>query len=118
MNLPDHAPSSLQESDIVHTLLPKAIEILQKDFELSNIACNLSPTDDVFALREQLIPVIEKTNGPGSEAFYRLLYRVDIPESKVAEALQVASDQPIMSRISEMLIIRALQKAWYRSKFA
>lgn len=118
MNLPDRAPSSLQENDIVQALLPKAIEILQKDFELSNIACNLSRVDDVYALRDQIIPLVEFTGGPGSEAFYRLLYRVDIPESKVAEVLQSASDQPIMSRISEMLIIRALQKAWYRAKFA
>lgn len=118
MNLPNHAPSSLHETDLVNALLPQAVRTLQNDFTLSNIDCDLTDfTGDVFALRERLIPLITATNGPGSEAFYRLLYRVDIPESQVSEALKNAGDAPIMPIISELLIIRALQKAYYRLKF-
>lgn len=116
--LPDKVPSSLQESDVVAELLPKAVAILQNDFQLSNIDCSLENFQgDVFQLRGTLIPVVEKTGGPGSEAFYRLLYRVDIPESKVAEVLSTDDGRPVMEKISELLIIRALQKAWYRAKF-
>ena len=118
MNLPSRAPTSLHETDLVNTLLPQAVRTLQNDFTLSNIDCDLTDfTGDVFALRERLIPIISSTNGPGSEAFYRLLYRVDVPESQVAEAIQKAGDEPIMRIISELLIIRALQKAYYRLKF-
>lgn len=116
--LPDHAPSSLHETDVVNALLPTAIRILQNDFHLSNLECYLHDFQgDVFHLRNSLVPVLERTGGPGSEAFYRLLYRVDIPEAQVAEALANGGDTPIMVIISELLIIRALQKAYYRTKF-
>lgn len=117
--LPGKIPSSLQETDVVAELLPKAIEILQNDFHLSGIECYLiNFQGDVFHLRDSLIPVINRTGGPGSETFYRLLYRVDIPEAKVAEVLSNDDGRPVMEKISELLIIRALQKAWYRAKFA
>lgn len=117
MHLPEKIPTSLDHPDLLASLLPQTISILQRDFELSNIHCKLSESRDVFRLRDELIPIVEKTGGPGSEIFFRLLYRVDIPESRVHELLQNPSDQPIMARISEMLIIRALQKAWYRAKY-
>lgn len=118
MNLPQHAPSSLSQADEIQALIPSATRILQKDFELSNITCNLSAFEgNVYQLRDALVPVVEQTGGPGSEAFYRLMYRIDIPEKRVAEVLQAATDQPLMSRIAEMVVIRALQKAWYRLKF-
>jgi hypothetical protein len=117
LNLPSRAPTSLHETDLVNALLPQAVRTLHNDFTLSNIDCDLSDfSGDVFALRERLIPVLT-ANGPGSQAFYQLLYRVDIPESQIAEAIQKAADQPIIPIISELLIIRALQKAYYRLKF-
>jgi hypothetical protein len=118
MNLPDHAPASLHESDVVAQLLPTAIQILQNDFHLSGIECYLiNFQGDVFHLRTSIAPLVERTGGPGSETFYRLLYRVDIPESNVTEALLKNGDTPISVIISELLIIRALQKAYYRLKF-
>lgn len=118
MNLPNHAPSSLHETDVIKHLLPTAIQILQNDFHLSGIECYLSNFQgDVFHLRDSIAPLINRTGGPGSEVFYRLLYRVDIPESKVAEALSNGGDVPIPVVISELLVIRALQKAYYRLKF-
>lgn len=118
MNLPEHAPASLHETDIVNQLLPMALQILQNDFHLSGLECYLiNFQGDVFHLRNSLVPVIERTGGPGSEAFYRLMYRVDIPESQLAEALSKGGDRPTMVIISELLIIRALQKAYFRVKF-
>lgn len=116
--LPDKVPSSLQDSELVTQLLPKAIAILQNDFQLSNIECDLTDFHgDVFQLRDVVAGAVEKTGGPGSETFYRLMYRVDIPETKVAGVLNSDDTQPVMVKISELLIIRALQKAWYRAKF-
>ena len=116
--LPDHAPNSLYESEVVQQLLPAAIRILQNDFHLSGIECNLSSFQgDVFHLRDFIVPLVHRTGGPGSEAFYRLLYRVDIPEAKVGDALATSGETAIPIIISELLIIRALQKAYYRLKF-
>jgi len=119
MSLPEKPPASLTESELVTQLLPAAIEILQNDFLLSAIDFQITGKfiGDVFDLKEFIRPAIDATNGPGSEAFYRLLYRVDIPEQKVREALNSAPDEPISAVISELLIIRALQKAWFRANF-
>jgi hypothetical protein len=114
-----HAPTSLYETEVVNQLLPSAVRILENDFQLSNLECDLSGFQgDVFHLRDLLARVLEQTGGPGSEAFYRLLYRVDIPESQVAEALPGGGETPILVVISELLIIRALQKAYFRIKFS
>ncbi len=118
MNLPNHAPSSLHETDVIKQLLPSAIQILQNDFLLSGLECSLDNFQgDVFLLRDSIVPCVNRTGGPGSEAFYRLLYRVDIPETKVAEALSTEGNTPVAVIISELLVIRALQKAYYRLKF-
>lgn len=118
-NLPEKAPGSLADTDVINELLPSAISILENDFLLSGIDFVISGKfiGDVFDLKEFIRPAVEATGGPGSEAFYRLLYRVDIPEEKIREALNSANDQPISAVISELLIIRALQKAFFRLKF-
>jgi hypothetical protein len=117
VNLPAHAPTSLHETDVIQHLLPTAIQILQNDFLLSGVECYLNNFQgDVFHLRDSIVPLINRTGGPGSEAFYRLMYRVDIPESQVAEALSSGGETPIPVIISELLVIRALQKAYYRLK--
>ncbi len=118
-NLPELPPLALADSDVINALLPSAISILENDFRLSGIEYVISGKfiGDVFDLKEFIRPAIESTGGPGSEAFYRLLYRVDIPEEKVRVALNTSSDQPISAVISELLIIRALQKAYFRLKF-
>ena len=117
--LPDKPPGSLQEKDLVALLLQDAISILQNDF----ILCGLDVSwidqniQDVFELKSLMRPVVERTGGPGSEVFYRLLYRVDIPEEKISDALISSADKDISSVISEMIIIRALQKSYYRMKY-
>jgi hypothetical protein len=117
--LPDKPPGTLDHSELVNTLLPSAISILENDLRLSGIDFQITGKfiGDVFDLKDFISPAVNATGGPGSEAFYRLLYRVDIPEEKVRIALNTASEQPISAVISELLIIRALQKAYYRLKF-
>ncbi|MCX6310632.1 MAG: hypothetical protein NT084_03255 [Bacteroidetes bacterium] len=46
-----------------------------------------------------------------------MLYRADIPETKVNALLQEEAKVPFEIRIAELLIIRALQKAFYRRKY-
>lgn len=117
--LPDVPPNSLQQSDLVNSLLPEAIQLLENDFNTSGLHLELQGKifGDVFDLRELLAKEIIKTGGPGSEQLYRLLYRADIQESKVKELLQEEVKEPFEMRIAELLIIRALQKAFFRRKY-
>ncbi|MEO5643514.1 MAG: hypothetical protein ABIQ40_05645 [Bacteroidia bacterium] len=119
MNLPENPPSSIAENDLVDFLLPDAILLLEKDFLNSGMELKISGVifGDVFDLRELIAKEISKTGGPASEQFYRLLYRVDIPEIKVKEILNEAPGTPFEIRIAELIIIRALQKAFFRKKY-
>jgi hypothetical protein len=117
--LPERGPDSLVENELVQFLLPDAVALLENDFLTSGIELNISGKifGDVFDLRELLAKAIAKTGGPASEQFYRLLYRVDIPETKIKALLQEEVGEPFELRVAELLIVRALQKAFYRKKY-
>lgn len=118
-NLPDKPPSSLAESELVNLLLPDAVGILENDFLTSGIDIKISGKifGDVFDLRELIAKAVSKTGGPSAEQFYRLLYRVDIPESKIKALLNEEVGEPFEIRVAELLIVRALQKAFSRRKY-
>ena len=117
--LPEKPPASIKESELVDFLLADAIQLLENDFLTSGIDLKIAGKifGDAFDLRELLAKEIIKTGGPSSEQFYRLLYRVDIPEAKVKELLDEEIGLPFEIRVAELLIIRALQKAYFRKKF-
>jgi hypothetical protein len=117
--LPENAPLSLSETDLVGFLLPDAVIILENDFRTSGMELNIAGKifGDVYDLRDVVVKKIIETGGPGSEPFYRLLYRIDIPETKVKELLHSPAGKPFEELIAETIIIRELQKAFYRKKF-
>lgn len=118
--LPEKPPSSIAENELVAFLLPDAVKLLENDFLTSGIELKISGKifGDVFDLRELLAKEIAKTGGPASEQFYRLLYRADIPEMKIKTLLQEGPNEPFEIRVAELLIVRALQKAYYRKKYS
>jgi hypothetical protein len=117
--LPERGPDSLIESELVNFLLPEAVALLENDFLTSGIELKISGKifGDVFDLRELLAKELAKTGGPASEQFYRLLYRVDIPETKIKALLNEEVGEPFEIRVAELLIVRALQKAFFRRKY-
>jgi hypothetical protein len=116
----DVPPNSLEQNDIVNLLLPDAIKILENDFITSGMELSISGKifGDVFDLRDLIAKEIMKTGGPLSEQFYRLMYRADIPEAKVKELLNEEITASFETRIAELLIIRCLQKAFFRKKYS
>ena len=117
--LPEHAPLSLTDIELVNFLLPDAVQLLENDFRTSGLELKLSGKifGDIYDLRDLLVKEIAKTGGPGSEQFYRLLYRVDIPETRIKELWNTEAGKSFEELIAEAIIIRELQKAFYRKKF-
>jgi hypothetical protein len=115
MNLPE----SLQQNDEVSELLPEAVMLLENDFRTAGIDAVLAGRifGDIFDLRDEIATLVKKTGGLGAESFYHLLYRADIPESQTRKALSAPSALSFEETIAELLIIRALQRAYYRKKF-
>jgi hypothetical protein len=112
-------PTVFESSDIVLQLLPEALKILGNDFRTSGLDWD-SDMERIVTLddtRDRLAAWLNKKAKTGSEEFYRLLYRVDLPENRVHRMLREHADRNSDELISEMLIIRALQKAYFRANF-
>lgn len=112
-------PTKFEASDLVLQLLPQALKILGNDFRTSGLEWD-SDLERIVTLedtRDRLVSWLCKHAKTGSEQFYRLLYRVDLPENRVHRTLQEQTDRNGDELISEMLIIRALQKAYFRANF-
>ena len=112
-------PTTFESSDLVLQLLPQALKILGNDFRTSGLDWD-SDLERVVTLddtRDRLAVWLNKHAKTGSEQFYRLLYRVDLPENRVHLMLREHADRNSDELISEMLIIRALQKAYFRANF-
>lgn len=113
-NLPFHLGVPLHNTDLVTQLLPEVILQLEKDAGIVGISLELSPfmLEDVFVLRDQLGEILETNHNLRWNNIVPLLYRVDIPENIIKMLNQ---QTPISGKkIAELLIIRTLQKVWYR----
>lgn len=119
LNLPDKPPLALEEAQSFGLLLTKAYALLQSDFNMSGIETEwpVSFGENVFELRKIVADRIASSGGPTIEAFYRLLYRADIRETELKKALNDSANSDFITSISEFLIIRALQRAYYREKY-
>jgi hypothetical protein len=119
LNLPDKPPLTLDEVHHFGQLLPQAYTLLQSDFNMSGIETEwpVSFGESVFELRKIVADKIASSGGPTTEAFYRLLYRADIRETELKKALNNSVNIDFITSISEILIIRALQRAYYREKY-
>lgn len=117
--LPERPPQELEQSDLVAFLLPEALKLLENDFSTSGLELRLSGKiiGDIFDLRDLIAPLIDQLGGPGDERFYRLMYRADIPESRIRDVLSSGPEKPFSEKVAELLIIRALQKAFFSLKY-
>lgn len=112
-------PTLFESSDSVLQLLPEALKILGNDFRSSGLDWD-SDLECIVTLedtRDRLVTWLNKQAPIGSEPFYRLLYRVDLSENQVHNKLREHHNRSNPELISEMLIIRALQKAYFRANF-
>jgi hypothetical protein len=104
-------PDKIENSDLVKELLPEAVQLLTKDL----IQCGFRSTDcafsdqDVFELRAELESVLLRYN---QETIFNLLYRVDVSENKLKNNTEI----PFGLQAAELIIIRELQKAYWRKK--
>ncbi|MGL4598378.1 MAG: hypothetical protein ACRCYO_12675 [Bacteroidia bacterium] len=108
----------LVRSEIM-ALIPAAAQQIATDFNRAGIL--LVPTaidlETPENLRAAIAQSLETSGGITNESFFQLLYLSDIPESRVQE-IDTSNHTEFQLRIAEIIIIRALQKVWFRKKYA
>jgi len=86
----------------------EAVTALKNEWELS-LPESVSEEDLLQRLADKIVRVIEQ----GPEAFFQLMYRLDIPEKKLNASLHEAD---IAKRVAQLVFERQLQKIQSRQQ--
>jgi len=97
-------------------LLPKLIEQLNKDFQLSNIDESFDLNTSINQLMTFLNSVLKKLIQFNYEDYLNLLYRIDVPEKELATIKGSNLDENIEG-VTFLIFKREFQKVWFKSKF-
>lgn len=114
-NFPLHLGKPITEEPQLAALLPEAVTQLARDFDTAGIEQQFAAAQfsDVFAFRDAV--EAELLRPQTAAQLPQLLYRADVPE-QYASAAFGAETAPHRT-VAELLVIRALQKVWFRKNF-
>ncbi|WP_420385675.1 hypothetical protein [Roseivirga sp.] len=103
-----------EQEDIIRSL-----KLFEKDFQLDQEYLQLSTQkeytyDQAFL---KIMRVVEDLMEKDFEKLLNVLYRIDVSESKLKEALALSTDNPA-SIITKMIIERELLKVEFRKKYS
>ena len=105
----DQAIVELEDSILYNSFCDQ----LMKDFRLCGLSTDDIKTENLDALQQSLLIVIHHLLEKDVESLRALLYRIDLNEEKLVD-LMTEGDEGQAERISQALLIRVLQKVWYR----
>jgi hypothetical protein len=96
----------------VAELLKKFREQLSKDFEMSNALQYLKPldSDNYGNFHENIRQALDILNQKGYSNYQQLLYRVDISEKQVNNAINAEPLRNVLDVMADLVIKRILQK--------
>jgi hypothetical protein len=94
-------------------ILASTTNHLQKVFEVDNL-----PGRDLEALHYKLAHIVLQLLRSDFNRLLHILYRIDVEEHKVKEAMIAEEPEIIAERISRLIIKRELQKAEIRFRYS
>lgn len=103
-----------QQSDIVSSLI-----LFEKDFQLDKSYLNLEERQDIAYDQAflMIMRVVEDLMAKDFNRLINILYRIDVSEEKLKEALALSNDNPA-SVVTKMILDRQLQKVETRKKYS
>lgn len=87
--------------------------LLRRDFELEELPEGMSEQELLDALADRIAWLLEYR----LEYFFSLMYRLDVPEEKVGEALQPGGEEPANVALARLVIQRQKERLETRKKF-
>ncbi|GAB3828911.1 hypothetical protein [Pontibacter rugosus] len=94
-------------------ILTSATNHLQKVFEVDNL-----PSHTIDALRYKLARVVLHLLHTDINRLLHLLYRIDVDEHRVKQAMVDADEETMAERIAYLIIEREVQKAQIRLRYS
>ena len=99
--------------------LIQSLSLFEKDFQLEKSYLELESREDMAYDQAFLLimRVVEDLMAKDFNRLINILYRIDVPEEKLKEALALSNDNPA-SVITKMILERELQKVATRKKYS
>lgn len=103
-----------QRNDLISSL-----NLFEKDFQLDKSYLNLDTQEEVGYDQAflMIMRVVEDLMTKDFNRLINILYRIDVSEEKLKEALGLSNDNPA-SVITKMILDRQLQKVATRKKYS
>jgi hypothetical protein len=114
-NFPLHFGKPITAEPQLAALLSEAVTQLARDFDTAGIEQQFGAEQfsDVFAFRDAV--EAELLRPQTAAQLPQLLYRADVPEKYASAAF--GTDAAPHRVVAELLVIRALQKVWFRKNY-
>jgi len=103
-----------QQSDLISSLV-----LFEKDFQLDKSYLKLEEIKDIAYDQAflMIMRVVEDLMAKDFNRLINILYRIDVSEEKLKEALALSNDNPA-SVVTKMILDRQLQKIETRKKYS
>ncbi|WP_083262347.1 hypothetical protein [Roseivirga sp. 4D4] len=103
-----------QQSDLISSLV-----LFEKDFQLDKSYLKLEERKDIAYDQAflMIMRVVEDLMAKDFNRLINILYRIDVSEEKLKEALALSNDNPA-SVVTKMILDRQLQKVETRKKYS
>ncbi len=103
-----------QQSDLINSLV-----LFEKDFQLDKSYLKLEERKDIAYDQAflMIMRVVEDLMAKDFNRLINILYRIDVSEEKLKEALALSNDNPA-SVVTKMILDRQLQKVETRKKYS
>ena len=95
-----------------------ALQLIQKDLDLPETEINRLPSPEMGELHRYLSLAIRELIDTGFNKLMNALYRIDVSETKVTEAMHLEAPDEISSKLATLVIERELQKVYTRQKYS
>lgn len=101
-------------------LLRETAQQITKDFGMQGMKITFSgdPENAYVELFSQVVPFIEKMQNEHFGNFYNLMYRIDISEDQIKQAVNAAADRSFSEIVADLILKRELQKVITRKRFS
>ena len=113
--LPQKYTAEIFQKEENKDLLVKLIQQLNKDFSLTGINDSFDEDCSINKMVIQLNIKIESLMKSDFQTYLNLLYRIDIPESKMIEIDEIDTEK-ISQKVTSLILIREWQKVWFKSR--
>lgn len=101
-----------------NTLVRESLKLIRKDFGLATVPALETVDNPVGRLREFLTAQIRQLLDHDLHQLLNAMYRIDIPERRLREILELADPDKIASDLAEAVIGREFEKIRTRSHYS